>query len=51
MQKRFVGGCHLDRDIGALIEAAGFEIAGLRTFTIPGPATASFLYTGHATVP
>ena len=25
-QQRFAGGCHLDRDIAALLEAAGFEV-------------------------
>lgn len=48
VQKRIAGGCHLDRDIGALIEASGLEIEHLDTFTIEGPKAASFHYAGSA---
>ncbi|HEY0905177.1 MAG TPA: methyltransferase domain-containing protein [Marmoricola sp.] len=32
------GGCHLDRDIPGLVEAAGFNLSDLETFSMPGPA-------------
>lgn len=38
--KHFTGGCYLDRDIGALIRAAGFRI---QTYT-PGPGSKPLLY-------
>lgn len=34
------GGCHLDRDIPGLVEAAGFNLSDLETFSMPGPAVA-----------
>ena len=35
---RVAGGCHLDRDIPHLVEAAGFNLSDLETFYMPGPA-------------
>jgi hypothetical protein len=32
---RIGGGCHLNREIDALIEEAGFRISGLKTFYLP----------------
>jgi len=41
--KRIAGGCHLTRDIPALIASAGFEIEKLETMALPGtPAWAAF---------
>jgi SAM-dependent methyltransferase len=37
VQKRVFAGCHLSRDIPALVEAAGFEVAQLRAEYQPGP--------------
>jgi ubiquinone/menaquinone biosynthesis C-methylase UbiE len=34
--KRLAGGCHLDRKIDDIIEAAGFQIIELRTCYLPG---------------
>lgn len=48
VQRRIAGGCHLDRDIGALVEASGLELRRLDTFTIEGPKSASFQYAGCA---
>lgn len=39
-QKRCAGGCHLTRDIPALVEAAGFETTARRAEQLPGPAIA-----------
>lgn len=48
VQRRIAGGCHLDRDIGALLEDAGMEVRALETFAIDGPAPLSFMYAGRA---
>jgi ubiquinone/menaquinone biosynthesis C-methylase UbiE len=45
---RLAGGCHLNRQIDALIREAGFRIDRLQTSRIPGPRTHTFLYEGHA---
>lgn len=37
---RIAGGCHLDRDIPALVEAAGFNLSDLESSYLPGPAVA-----------
>ena len=46
--KRIGGGCHLNRKIDALIEAAGFRITELKTFYNPGPRPMTFTYQGSA---
>jgi ubiquinone/menaquinone biosynthesis C-methylase UbiE len=51
MQKRFAGGCHLARDIAALISAAGFEITELDRRFMKGPKPWSYMYVGRATNP
>ena len=50
-QGRFAAGCHLDRDIRALIVAAGFEIETLDTRYIKGPKAWSYMYIGRARKP
>jgi ubiquinone/menaquinone biosynthesis C-methylase UbiE len=50
-QKRIAGGCHLDRDIGALVEASALTLEELDTFTIEGPRALSSMYAGRATAP
>jgi ubiquinone/menaquinone biosynthesis C-methylase UbiE len=42
------GGCHLNRKIDDLIEAAGFQIVDLKTFYLPGPRPMTFTYQGIA---
>ena len=37
---RVAGGCHLDRDIPTLVEAAGFNLSELEAFYLPGPSLA-----------
>jgi SAM-dependent methyltransferase len=51
MQKRFAGGCHLARDIAALITDAGFEITELDKRFMKGPKPWSYMYVGRATNP
>ncbi len=43
------GGCHLDREISALISNAGFHIARLSTGYMRGPRPLTFTYEGSAT--
>ena len=38
LQRRVFGGCHLSRDMPALVTDAGFEITMMRAEQLPGPA-------------
>lgn len=42
------GGCHLNRPIRSLIEAAGFRVEGLECGYMPGPKPLTFMYEGAA---
>ena len=47
--RRIAGGCHLDRDIPALIASAGFRIEEIESMYLPGtPRFAGFNYWGTA---
>jgi SAM-dependent methyltransferase len=46
--RRLAGGCHLDRDIPALVAAGGFEIVALDSGYGRGPRFASYLFRGIA---
>lgn len=46
--KPMAGGCHLDRDIAALIKAGGFDIKDLSKEYLPGPRPMSYVYSGSA---
>lgn len=46
--KRIAGGCHLDRPIDQLVEAAGFRIVRMETGYLQGPKAMTFLYEGVA---
>jgi len=46
--KPIAGGCHLDRDIPALIRAGGFAIDELSEAYLPGPRPMSYVYSGVA---
>ena len=46
--RRVSGGCHLNREIDALITAAGFDIEELTTGYMPGPKVMTFMYEGSA---
>ncbi len=46
--KHLAGGCHLDRDMRALIGTAGFALDRLDTGYMPGARPLSFMYEGSA---
>ena len=48
MWKRIGGGCHLNRRVDEIIEAAGFRITELKTFYLPGPRPMTNTYQGFA---
>lgn len=50
VQQRVAGGCHLDRDIFALVESAGFALDRRANFYLSGPKPWCYAYTG-ATAP
>lgn len=45
---RIAGGCHLDRDVPALLAAAGFDCPELHTGYLPGPKPWTYHYWGVA---
>lgn len=49
LQRRIAGGCHLDRPIDELIEAAGFRIERLDTYVGAWPRSFGWFYEGVAT--
>jgi ubiquinone/menaquinone biosynthesis C-methylase UbiE len=46
--KRLAGGCHLDRDIPALLALGGFRVSDMNTMYLPGWRPATFNYWGVA---
>jgi SAM-dependent methyltransferase len=48
LQRRVSGGCHFDRPIDLLLDAAGFEITTLHNHYLKGPKFPSYLYQGVA---
>jgi ubiquinone/menaquinone biosynthesis C-methylase UbiE len=46
--KRLAGGCHLNRPVRELVEAAGFQIERLDTGYMKGPKPMTFMYEGQA---
>jgi ubiquinone/menaquinone biosynthesis C-methylase UbiE len=50
-QQRVAGGCHLARDMRALVDDAGFDIEELDTRFIQGPKAWSYMYIGRARKP
>lgn len=55
LERTVCGGCHLSRDVPALVTAAGFEIGSLEQRTLmPGPSVArpwTYGFVGHAVRP
>ncbi len=54
IEKRIAGGCHLTRNVPALIEGAGLTIDALETKYLPGPRAMrpwGYVYRGTATIP
>ena len=45
---RVAGGCHLDRDIPALLNEAGFRSEDMETMYLPGPRLVTYNYWGTA---
>lgn len=45
---RLAGGCHLDRDIPALLRAAGFQLPDMQAMYLPGPRPLTYNYWGTA---
>jgi ubiquinone/menaquinone biosynthesis C-methylase UbiE len=48
IQRRVAGGCHLNRPIRELVEAAGFELSKLENYYASGPKPLGYLYEGVA---
>ncbi len=49
VQRRLAGGCHLDRDMSALLAEAGFEVTELDTYyEKTGPRILGHMYEGRA---
>ena len=46
--QKIAGGCHLDRDVPALLEEAGFRCDNMQTRYLPGPRVLTFNYWGEA---
>ena len=44
------GGCHLDRDVPALLEGAGLEVTDMEAAYLPGWSVAGYQYRGAAVV-
>lgn len=45
---RLAGGCHLNRDIPALLQAGGFHVNEIETMYVPGPKAFTYNYWGQA---
>ncbi|HEX4879815.1 MAG TPA: class I SAM-dependent methyltransferase [Limnobacter sp.] len=45
---KLAGGCHLNRDIRALLKAGGFALDEIETMYVPGPRAFTYNYWGQA---
>lgn len=46
LQRRWAGGCNLNRSIDRLVEAAGFELESLENYYVRAPRLVGYLYEG-----
>ncbi len=51
IQRRFAGGCHLNRDMVALLGEAGFAMESLDNYYVSGPKPMTYVYEGRARLP
>jgi ubiquinone/menaquinone biosynthesis C-methylase UbiE len=51
LQRRLFGGCHLDRDIEALVRSSGLELTRIERYYMKGPKPLSYMYEGVASLP
>jgi SAM-dependent methyltransferase len=49
IQRRWAGGCHLNRPIDKLVLEAGFEVTRLENYYAQGPKSTGYMYEGIAT--
>jgi len=49
LQRRWAGGCHLNRPIDRLIEDAGFTVSQMDNFYMGGPKPMGYIFEGSAT--
>jgi len=49
LQRRWAGGCHLNRPIDRLIEDAGFTVSRMDNFYMGGPRPMGYMFEGLAT--
>lgn len=49
MWRKIAGGCHLDRDVPAMLREGGFVIGDLSRGYVAGPKPMTYLYSGWAT--
>lgn len=49
LQRRFAGGCHLNRPIDELVRASGLDVERLDTYYVSGPRASGYMYEGSAT--
>jgi ubiquinone/menaquinone biosynthesis C-methylase UbiE len=48
LQRRFSGGCHLNRPIGRLIAGSGLEVTRLENYYVQGPKVFGYMFEGTA---
>jgi hypothetical protein len=49
LQRKLVGGCHLNRPIGQLVSATGLELTRLDNYYVRGPRIFGYTFEGVAT--
>ena len=51
LQQRVFGGCNVNRPIGELVTASGFELTRLKTYYLKGPQATGYIFEGIAVKP